>query len=247
MANPLLDKYDQMQRRPFGSNTALSDENARGVGGTAGSQTRKQASAYARALRILDRQARRGDANAALKSISVRDAANESGFSPGGIQRKSEVDAMTRGRVAADTQSAQDMQRAQQVERQRLDALLGNRPLATQPPAASPEMGATDAPEPPNNRLYAALDILEGDPMTRGGPNASYTRGFTAAKSLGVANPNTILQGDQNLKYRQTLDTALGQAKTPEEVAALKARGTRYGVPAEAFDRRVKWWENNRR
>jgi hypothetical protein len=72
-------------------------------------------------------------------------------------------------------------------------------------------------------------------------------RGFSSARSLGVANPATALQGDQNLKYRQTLDAALGQAQTPEQIAALKARGTRYGVPAEAFDRRAKWWETNRR
>ena len=160
----------------------------------------------------------------------MREGANAEGFSPGGIQRKDEKDAMTMGRIAADTQAADDMQQAQTVERNK-NAFLNSQWA-----------------QKPNNRLYAGLDVLEGaKAQDAGGDMTQFNRGVSTAKALGVANPNSILQGDQNLKYRQTLDTALGQAQTPEEIAALKARGTRYGVPAGAFDRRAKWWETNRR
>lgn len=235
----LLDQYDQMQNRPFGTNTALSRQNAYGVGGTDGSQIRKQNSAYGRALRILDRQARRGDARSALAAIDTRREANQMGFSPGGIQRKDELDAMTRGNIAAQAQSAMDTQAAQETERRR-NAFLGN---SFGPPAPS-GTPAPATPAAPKNRLYAGLDVLEAG---QSGNQAQLDTAVAGAQTLGVANPKSILNTGDELKYRKTLDTALGQAKTPEEIAALKARGTRYGVPAEAFDRRAKWWETNRR
>ncbi len=239
----LLDQYDQMQRRPFGTNTALSNGSQYGTGGTAGSQIRKQGSAYARALRVLDRQARRGDARSALAAIETRKEANQMGFSPGGIQRKSEVDAGTMGQIAAMEQSNVDTQRAQQVGRDRISGLLGEKPFGRSAPAAAEEVVVEEF-QAPNNRLYAGLDVLES--RSRGAMDA-FDQASQRAKDLGVEDPNTILQGNSELKYRQTLDSALGQAKTPEEIAALKARGTRYGVPAKAFDRRAKWWETNRR
>jgi hypothetical protein len=147
------------------------------------------------------------------------------GFSPGGIQRKEEVDANTLGQIGAMEQSNQAMQRAQQVERNRISGLLGEKPF--QP-----------------SRTYAALDVMEAG---RTGDQKQLDVAVTGAQAMGVENPKSILNGADDLKYRQTLDSALGQAKTPEEIAALKARGTRYGVPAEAFDRRAKWWETNRR
>jgi hypothetical protein len=250
-----LDNLAEMQNRAFGTNTALSKNNAYGVGGTDGSQIRKQNSAYGRALRILDRQARRGDARSALQAIGVRDQANQMGFSPGGIQRKSEVDAMTRGQMQAQTQSAMGMQAAQETERRR-NAFLGNSFLVNpNPGAANVDPGFTANPNPgatnmdpgftaPKNRLYAGLDVLEAG---QSGNQAQLDTAVAGAQTLGVANPKSILNTGDKLKYRRTLDTALGQAKTPEEIAALKARGTRYGVPAEAFDRRAKWWETNRR
>lgn len=55
-------------------------------GGAPGAQYRRQEEAYGQALRLLRREARRGDAGSALAEIKVRDQAMESGFSPGGIQ-----------------------------------------------------------------------------------------------------------------------------------------------------------------
>lgn len=95
----LLDRYDQMQRRPFGTNTALTDGTQNGVGGAAGSQFRRQEQAYGQALRLLSRKARRGDVNAALNAIRVRDQAMEDGYSVGGIRDKEQADAGIQGRV----------------------------------------------------------------------------------------------------------------------------------------------------
>lgn len=252
---PLLNRLEQMQSRPFGTNTALSDGNERGVGGSAGSQIRKQESAYGRALRILDRQARRGDANSALRAIGVREQANAQGFSPGGIRNKAEADAGILGRINAMEQGAADRAQAEQLTRQQIAGQLGGTgQVAADVSAANPDAGVTpqamDAGAnftgPPETKNYAALDILEGNPLTQGGPNASYSRGFNSAKSLGVADPNSVLQGNTQLKYRQTLDQALGAAKSPQEIDSLRERGSRFGVPIEAFNRRAKWWETNR-
>ncbi len=236
---------------PAGS--AFSSQYANGVGGTAGSQIRKQGSAYGRALRILDRQARRGDARSALRAIGVRNQANDEGFSPGGIRRKDEADAGVLGQIGAMGQANQDFQQAQEVERRRVSGLLGGNPLLQRPnlrTAADVQENVTGSPSPtdfgftaPKNRLYAGLDVLEA------GQNENQPQldaAVAGAQELGVGNPKSILNSGDPLKYRRTLDSALGNAKTPEEIAALKARGTRYGVPAEAFDRRAKWWENKR-
>lgn len=115
MANSLLDRYDQMQKRPFGTNTALSDGNQKGVGGTAGSQYRRQAAAYGQALRILNREARRGNAQSALSAIAVRDKANAAGFAPGGIRDKAEADAGILGRVDAMQRRTAGMARAAEI------------------------------------------------------------------------------------------------------------------------------------
>jgi len=96
-------------------------------------------------------------------------------------------------------------------------------------------------------RATAALDMLEGGRNETDVDAEQFRRGESAARFLGVENPTNVFKGDQRLKYRQTLDTALKEAKTPEEVAALKERGARYGgVSPEAFDRRAEWWNRNR-
>lgn len=108
----LLDRYDEIQRRPFGTNTALSNGNQNGVGGSAGNQFRSQNSAYGQALRILNRQARRGDARSALSAIAVRNQANAEGYSPGGITNVAEQDAGVQGRIGALETAAQAREQA---------------------------------------------------------------------------------------------------------------------------------------
>lgn len=141
MATPLLDRLAEMQNRPFGTNTALSDGSQYGVGGSAGSQFRRQASAYGQALRILNRAARRGDANAALRAIAVREDAMNKGYSPGGVSRRTETDAGILGRLDAMRSSAADRQRAAELERARAEIELGQG-------QGQGFMGGTPAPAP---------------------------------------------------------------------------------------------------
>lgn len=97
----LLERFDLMQKRPFGTNTALSDGTQYGVGGAVGSQYRRQEQAYGQALRLLNRQARRGNVDAALGVIKLREQAMEGGYAPGGIRQKAQADAGIMGRIGA--------------------------------------------------------------------------------------------------------------------------------------------------
>lgn len=252
----LLDKYDEMQRRPFGTNTALSDGNERGVGGTAGNQVRRQGEAYGRALRLLTRQARRGDVRSALGAISLRDEANAAGFSPGGIGNPEERNAGIQSRLRSQSLAAADNELFQQVNRQNAqEALNAGRPDAGRPMAGRPDGGRSRLRETtfgiPENRNYAALDILEGSGRVDGtnpfGDDFQEMVGRTNAEDLGVTNPDSVFSGDPTLNYRRTLDNTLGAATSPEEISALRTRGLASGITPEAFDRRTKWWERNRR
>ena len=262
----LLDRYDQMQSRPFGTNTALSDGNQNGVGGSAGSQYRRQEAAYGQALRILNRAARRGDARSAMAAIDVRNQANEAGYSPGGIRNRAEFNSGILGRIGSTQQANDDLGQANDMNRTRgMEAVGTVNPRATQgagrgtplsgggildrvnPPFAETQAETTlqpVAPVIPQNRTYAGLDVLEG--LESNNAN-QFQQGINAATTLGVASPEDITIGDTNLRYRQTLDSALGQAQTPEQIAALRDRGSRFGVDNAAFDNRAKWWERNRR
>ena len=96
-------------------------------GGDAGAQYRRQEEAYGRALRILRRQARRGDANSALAEIRVRDEALNQGYTPGGIRSSDARLAQSRG--FADSLKARAEAREQAVgireqrNREEMDAL----------------------------------------------------------------------------------------------------------------------------
>jgi len=228
-----LDRWSRLQAAPFGTSSALRND---GRGGSTGDQLRRLNEDYNQATRLLRRQARRGDANSALQAIKLREDALEQGIQTGGIRRKDESDAGILGRVQTMEQGSADRERATEANR-----LIAGEALA--------ETGPTDAPlesagPPAPNRNTAALDILEGEKLE---DDTMLQRGLDTAKSLGVSNATSVLRGDPNLRYRRTLDSALGQARTPAEVAALRQRGTRYGVTPADFDRRANWWERNRK
>jgi hypothetical protein len=241
----LLNRYDQIQSREFGTNTALSDGNQNGVGGAAGDQMRARDSRYSRALRLLDRMARKGNANAAIKAIDIQGGANNEGYSPGGIRRKDEADAGIIGRINTMEQGAFNRNQAARAFGQgAADASAANPGAGVD--AQNMDAAAMMGPPKPT-RVGAALDLLEGaQTYGSGGDAAQYNTGLQTAQNLGVANPTSILGGDTQLKYRQTLDQALGAAQSPTEIAALRDRGKRFGVPVESFNRRAKWWETNR-
>lgn len=121
-----LRKFDEIQSRPFGTNTALSNGNQNGAGGTAGSQYRRQEAAYGRALRLLDRQARRGNANSALQAIRTRQDAMDNGYVTGGIRNYDEKNSDVLGRLRSQERGAQDLESGTAANRARAaDALLG--------------------------------------------------------------------------------------------------------------------------
>lgn len=244
-----LSRWSQLQQTPYVSPT-------RGpVGGSTGTQLRRLTEAYGQASRLLTRQARRGDAGSALQAIKVREEALNQGIQVGGIRRKDEYDAGILDRVKSMEQGSALRERADYANRLRVEGDIaeaegrlngeGNLDrISRMTEDAADARYANDVAPQPATRTGAALDILEG---AKSGDVEQEQRGFTAARGLGVANPTSVYQGNRDLRYRRTLDSALGAARSPDEVAVLRQRGTKYGIPAADFDRRASWWERQRK
>lgn len=167
MALTGLQRYDEMQRRPFGTNTALSSGSLYGAPSAAqtdANQFRRQGQAYGQALRALNRSARRGDARAALKAIEVRDQANASGFSPGGITNREQENSRILGMVNTQSQRNND---AAFANDQRRSDLLGQ-----------PQAGG-DAPRAGN-----------GTPLQAGGVRAGYGTPLNPARRAAAQSGN---------------------------------------------------------
>ncbi len=237
-----LDRLSALQGNRFGMASSVRAPGANRVAGSAGANYRRQAEDYNTATRLLRRQARRGDAGSALDLIRVREMANERGFTPGGIRSKEEFDASAAGTIQAQERGAADRERAAMLMRQQAAEQSGDMvPDALGAPAApTTGIGATVMPE---SRTSAALDILGGQIA---GDDTTTQRGLDSATRLGVKDPVSILRGDKNLTFRKTLDSALGKAKSPAEIAMLKSRATQGGIDSAAFDRRVNWWDKKR-
>lgn len=243
-----LDRLTALQNSRFGTSSGVRAPGANTVSGAAGSQYRRQAEDYGVAMRLLRRQARRGDAGSALDAIKLREQANEAGFSPGGIRRKEEFDAATAGSIQSRERGAADRERATAIMRRQADEVEGD--LSPEPagratgPDGRPVAEGIGATVQPETRTSAALDILGGQIAD---DDVTTQRGLDSASRLGVSDPTSILRGDRRMTFRRTLDSALGKARSPAEVAMLKQQGERGGVDAAAFDRRANWWEKNRR
>lgn len=176
----LLDRFDEMNRRPFGTNTALSNGTQYGAGGSAGSQFRRQGQAYGQALRILNRQARRGDPRSALSAIAVRNQANAEGYSPGGIQNAAEQNAGIEGRVGAMDWASQARESAAAGQPQGSRILARRQglttPAAAPLPVATPPIATSFAPtaevtNPPQGFQPVGSRIL--DRITRFAPQSA--------------------------------------------------------------------------
>lgn len=234
-----LDRWTKLQAAPFGTSSALRGDRG-AAGGSSGSQFRRLTEDYNTAMRLLRRRARRGDAQSALGAIKLREDAISKGIQPGGIRRKEEFDAGILGRVQAMEQGAVDRERGAQANRQIVNDVLAEDAPAT--PGAPPAQATPAAPV--DSRATAALDIYEGEATDN---DSVMQRGLDMASRLGIRNPVSILDRvDKLTAARKTLDTALSQARTPAEIAALRERSTRFGVTPEAFDRRTSWWDRNR-
>lgn len=251
---PRLDDWKRMQDRPLGSSSSLAPQS--GVQ----NQYQQQAQGYDRAMRLLNRAARKGDANAALGAVKLGEQSFERGYGVSGGIRSHEqeqgaasnfeniTNARTAQREAMLNQGA-GAQPGQTVQNTRpLSELVSGEVSArgTVNPNSTPIGG-----DQQRDRYRSALDLLEGNRRMQGGqadPEDLYGRGVAAARAQGVS-PDQMLdltKGDANLKFRQTLDQALGQASSPEEIDDLRQRASRMGVASEAFDRRKNWWEKNR-
>lgn len=172
----LLDRYDEIQRRPLGSNTALSAGNTNNLGGVAGSQFRRQEAAYGQALRTLNRAARRGDARAAMDAIDVRKEAMGAGFAPGGIRRSESANAGIRGQVAGMEQASAERAKQSRILQMQADESMGGIRVTT--------------PAPPSGSFQAVGDF---DPATGASRNPAETpaAGAPAAKAPAAGAPAT--------------------------------------------------------
>ena len=229
----LLERYDLMQKRPFGTNTALSDGTQYGVGGAVGSQYRRQEAAYGQALRLLNRQARRGDVRSALSAIDVRNQAMEGGYAPGGIRRKEQADAGIMGRIGAMDARNRGLEAAAQTMRQDTAEKLGVQ-------GASGVQGATRV-EGASGVQGASRDGYPGNPVPRAGyaptavsrtPNEVTTAQW-AGQQPNFANPQdyelsglSFSEAEREKRRRLTLDGAFGELpKTKMELDAERASG----------------------
>jgi hypothetical protein len=174
----LLDRYDAMQRLPLGATSSLRDDR----GGTAGSQYRRQGAAYGQALRILNRNARRGDARSAMAAIGVREDAMSRGFAPGGIQRREEVDGASAGFRDSMEQGARDMEQAAAVDRRARGQFLSGE--------STVNPNATRVGQP---RILSTPSFEELTPprqATDFAPGANITNPAGGIQLVGNANPD---------------------------------------------------------
>ena len=84
---------------------------------------------YGQALRTLTRAARRGDANAALKTIDVGNDAMSRGFSPGGIRDAEGFKAEANQFEADMAQGAADMGQRERLDRRFAGSTLSREPV----------------------------------------------------------------------------------------------------------------------
>lgn len=240
----LLERYDAMQRRPFGTNTALSPENQNGIGGVAGSQYRRQEQAYGQALRLLSRAARRGDANSALRAIAVREDAMSKGYAPGGIRQKTQADAGILARVDALGRSAQDIGMANDVTRRRAQEDI-NGTVDVQVP------GSADTQVPGTGQRPMAEEFQQGtvNPNAtagagRGRPISDrYDQRATLLPATGA--PQAVPLDNRRMSFseaeregrrRLTLEGAFGQSAKEK----LEKQGERASSILERADSRLK-------
>lgn len=238
LSTPGLDRNAEMQRQPLGTFSALRRPSP------VATQYKRQSEMYGMALRTLSRAARRGDAGAAMDAIKVRDQANAAGFTPGGIQRNEDV----QGNIASREQDyqigSQDLERKATLDRRSGGMSLSRDTEGT---------GLTpDSPKSSSNGgewvdVGGGNGSGRGTPISRSGMSMEAQDQFAKRESsLSGAFGSGAQKVALSRKDRYDLDGELGAAKSPEEIAALKERGTKLGISSTAFDRRAKWWDSNR-
>lgn len=164
-----LARYDALQARPFGASRTLAADRQT-------SSLRALQEDYNTASRVLRRQARRGDADSALKMIELREKAMEKGFAPGGIREKEQFDQNMQNQLRARQEAAQDYENAAKLRRQQAaqpattTTPAGGTPAAPAAPAAPADPGrptqgeaaTTATPAPTMSRGAMLRGLAEG-------------------------------------------------------------------------------------
>lgn len=219
---PRLDNLKAMQTRPLGTNTALyRDPTTEGLT----RQYNQQRSDYNMARRLLRRQARRGNVEAAMNLIDLGNDAEKRNVSfgmQGQDQRGAEI-ASKRRRLEQKTREQEAANSRLVPQTPRLDAMGDS--------AATPTVG-----EPPSmlKRPEDSTDLSLG---TKALPQTG----------LGARSEQAMREmGGNTTGFRQGLDRAIGMAKTPQEMAELQDVAKQSGISEGAFKRRSEWWNKKR-
>jgi hypothetical protein len=200
-----------MQTRPLGTNTALyRDPTTEGMT----RQYNQQRSDYNMARRLLRRQARRGDTDAATKLIDLgRDAAKENvTFGMEGQDQRGAAIARNRMGLEQKTRDQEAANSGLVPKTPRLDAMGDNtaKPTVGEPPAM--------LKRPSDYGTLGLGTVRDGVgvlPETGLGARALQAKGTMGSDTLG---------------FRQGLDRAIGMAKTPEEMAELGDIASQSGI-----------------
>ena len=258
-STPRLDNLAAMQNRPLGTNTALyRDPSTLAVG----RQYKQQKSDYDMARRLLRRQARRGNTDAAMGLIGLgKDAAaNNVEF---GMQNVEQRDAAIAGRTAGMQREVTDMENASAMNRGMASGLAAGRTptptAATTPPSMREETPHEVRPIPAEGMPTRSPDGVSYVPQSvydEKFASKQKSRATTPAKSIWDAPAQTQLggrvyeelgrRGGADVGFRQGLDRAIGMAKTDAERGELGLAAKEAGISDEAFKRRTDWWNKKR-
>ena len=204
---PRLDNLAAMQSRPLGTNTALyRDPTTEALT----RQYRQQKSDYGMARRLLRREARRGNADSAMKLIDLGKDASKEGVQFGMEGRDQMGAAVARQRSTME-KGATGMGLA-----------AGRLRDATAPAGGAP---ASTAP-------------AGGAPLEMAGPPTYAATQMSSNTTLGTqADDARWHHGGDDVGFRQGLARAIGMAKTPEETNDLRRVALKSGISQQQFDR----------
>ena len=204
---PRLDNLAAMQSRPLGTNTALyRDPTTEALT----RQYRQQKSDYGMARRLLRREARRGNADSAMKLINLGKDASKEGVQFGMEGRDQMGAAVARQRSTME-KGATGMGLA-----------AGRLREATAPTGGAPTGGAPTG----------------GASVEMAGPPTYAATQMRPNTTLGQQADNAMRKdGGDDVGFRQGLARAIGMAKTPEETNDLRRVGAQAGISQQQFDR----------
>lgn len=215
---PGLARYDAMQRAPLGTYSALRRPSP------VASQYKRQSEMYGQALRTLSRAARRGDANAAITAIGLRDKANADGYTPGGIGRSEDFGTNVENRE-------QELMRRNQIAEQENSFTRGRL----------------------DRRYQSEFDREPVNPgaTTGAGYGTPLRREEPVAMGTGDGSSPANARGEFGGRNGDWIDVGQGRATAPAPIAprmtfAEQDAAARKRSEASGAFGRNNWWSTNR-